>query len=463
MENFEDQIKFIKRHAEQITPVVEEKELVQEIAQYDGAADFFARDKERVEKVLEDFETKLFTHDKREGDFELTAKRVLLSMSETFAGRTMNPIINELKKDQRCRGMILLTDSKSGEQFVKEKDADFEQVREEKLLLADALKIAEKEKIDAALVTVEPIHSPSAAILFGGKSVFGAEKLYFLVSSWIGFGSGGEIFKPERYKNMDEIDGFFVADELTKKVLRYQLPDYPESKIIITGTPVTDVLELSKAEKYGKSGREKLGLKDEEIAMLYVGDSSVDAEKDINPRFNEETYQRSLQAVIQAAESSPEKKFAFLVRPHPRDTEESKVEMMKIPSNLPPNLKFMPAPIEKIPMQEAAYASDVVMSICSTENILSSLRGKEAIYLGYEQDALGGRILEKLLGPDLMKIFDEQENISIVPSPDALTEYLQKYNRPERPVSEKGETPEKNSVQKIVDIILGGDGREQRK
>ena len=114
-------------------------------------------------------------------------------------------------------------------------------------------------------------------------------------------------------------------------------------------------------------------------------------------------------------------------------------------------------------MQEAAYASDVVMSICSTENILSSLRGKEAIYLGYEQDALGGRILEKLLGPDLMKIFDEQENISIVPSPDALTEYLQKYNRPERPVSEKGETPEKNSVQKIVDIILGGDGREQRK
>lgn len=457
--------KFIQQHAEQIIPVLDDgeekdrvKQYFKETAEHPGGIADFALTKEQTDKTLEQFETKVFLCEKPGKEHNPDAKRVLLTASEQLAFNTMLPIIAALKSDRRCKAIELLTDSLAGKQFEKLSDASFKRVDDKSLpVLIDALKPAEKEPFDVAITAVERLDTPNEVALFGGKSVFGAKKLYFLSSGWGGVGGSMELFGSERGKHMDKIDGFFCADKLAKRILLRQLPDLPEDKIFLTGVPATDGLELHKGGEHREKGRIRLGLSNNDLVVLYLGDISVDYKKIVptaNPRINEETFNQTRDAIVRLAKEQPEKHIVLAVRPHPVDP--NKEELLKPYSqSLPPNLKIVPAQREVISMQEAAYGADIIISIVSTENFLAPLRGKKAVFLGYKESGLGDKVLEKVYGRELMEIIGQDENIVIVSSPDELTAELKEYGRAERKEEKIPKPPEVTSVDKILDIALG--------
>lgn len=320
MPEFEEKTQFIKKHNDQIKQVTLDVEAVKKIEE--GAI----VDESRVENVLEQFETKIFLFEKQENESKPDAKKVLVTASETTAFNIMNPIIERLKKEDRCKAIGLLTDLRAGKMFEDKKDVDFKRIDNKQLpVLADAMKTAEKEPFDVSIIATDPVDSPNEVVLFGGKSVFGANKLYVIVGGWVGFGSDIILSHPERQKNMESIDGIFCNDELAKRIIMSQFKEYPENKIFVTGTPVVDNLEIEKLVQYQKTGREKLGLEKETLAVLYLGGSSAIHQRagydyETDKKINEKTFEQTLDAVIKLADSESQRKFVYLVRPHPSDT-----------------------------------------------------------------------------------------------------------------------------------------------
>jgi hypothetical protein len=338
--------------------------------------------------------------------------------------------------------------------FEKNNDNQFKQVRNpENPVLSDAMKTAENDPYDVALVPVDPRNSPNSPLLFGGKSVFGAKKLFFIATGWVGVG-GTDLFDKDRFKQMEEIDGIFCNDDLAKKILLHQLPEYPPEKIYTTGTPVVDALEIEKGPEYAKQGREKLHIDEGTIGVLYLGDVSPapnSADSNLNPRINEETFLSTLDSMIELAKSRPEKKFALMVRPHPRDPNRQEMLQSTRP-DIPDNLHVTPA--TDISIQEATYSADATASIVSTENFLAPLRGKQGIFLGYDKPGFGSDALKKLYDQEIMEIIKNNENLAIASSPNEFAQIVdivqhQPVKKEQQEISHRP-----NSIDTILNHIL---------
>ena len=439
-----EKIEFIKKHGDEIKQVVSDQEAIKKLEAGEAVASG------RVENALEQFETKIFLFKKKESKPE--AKKVLVTASETMAFNLMNPIIERLKKDERCKVIGLFTDLIAGKMF---KDPDFQRIDNKELpVLADAMKTAEKELFDVAITAVESANSPNEVVLFGGKSVFGAEKLYVMIGGWIGFGSDVILSHPERQKYMESIDGIFCNDELAKRVIHSQYKEFPENRIFATGTPTIDDLELEKSAEYAESGRDKLEIEKDALAVLYLGDSSPAYRRagyDTDEKINEKTFEKTLDAMIKVAEEEPQKKFSFMVRPHPADTNSQELFDIIGRKELPPNLKVVSAEKSKISMQESIYAADIAASIVSNENFLASLCGKKAIFLGYEDKGFGSYVMGKTYSREIIEAIDQDKNIDIVSSPRDFLDKIKQYRQAE---IEQSPRKEGNSVDRILDIIL---------
>lgn len=311
MSEVKEKVAFIKEHEDEIKPIISNSAINQE----------------RVEIILKEFETKVFLCEKQDHEHNSDAKRVLVTASQPLAFITIDTIIEQLKIDPRCKAIGLLTDNVAGKKFEDKNDSSFKRIYNKNLpVLVDALKTAEKEPFDVILAVVDTINSPQSVALFAGKSVFGAEKLYFISSGWIGAGSKSS-FQSERAKNMDEIDEIFCTDQLSRRILLNQLKEFPKDKVFITGTPIIGALEIDKAKEYTQTGRKKLGIDDNELAVLYIGDTSADYQRqglDIDKRINEKTFSETLEAMIKLAEAESEKNLPYLyVRIHATQTKRS--------------------------------------------------------------------------------------------------------------------------------------------
>ena len=117
--SFGEKLKFVKEYSDEMKQVASDKEAIDEIKSSRVV------DGERVENVLEQFETKIFLYEKEEYQHEPSAQRFLLTASETLALNITNPIIERLKKDRRCKAIGLFTDLKAGQFFENKKDSDF--------------------------------------------------------------------------------------------------------------------------------------------------------------------------------------------------------------------------------------------------------------------------------------------------------------------------------------------------
>lgn len=445
--HLEEELCFIQEHAKEIVPITDDRETMGLVERHTGVGDVLV-DERRVKNILEQFETKVYLLEKDEQEYDSRAKRVLLTASEPLAYNTIAPILESLKSDRRARAITLLTDNVAGKRFEERGNLDFRRIRDHtKPVLADV-----PSPFDVAIAAVEPPNSAHAVALYGGKSVFGAEKLYFIASGWSGVG-GTKLFERERARTMDEIDGMFCNDELAKRILLRQLPDYPTERMHTTGTPSVDALELERASEYTREGRRKLRLDEETLAVLHLGDISADYRRlmpEVDERINEKTFEHTVEAMVRLAEDQPERKFALLIRPHPRDP--NKEELLAMGERqLPGNLRVIPATGPEISMQEAAYAADVVVSIISTENFLATVRGRKAVFLGYE--GLGDAPLERTYGQELLAVMNAAPSLRTVSSPRELASYLKACPRASEvpvPLTSHG----KSAAEKILDIAL---------
>ncbi|MDO8524149.1 MAG: hypothetical protein Q7R99_00795 [bacterium] len=454
-----EKIEFIGEHGSEILPLTEgdEREVVKGIIENE---ENIPNEKE-VEDILEKFETKVFLLEKLEEEIEENAKKVLLTISDPLAIRTMKPLIDKLRSDPRCRAIGIITDNVAGKELEAsfqddEASIKFEAIRgEEGSVFLDALKAADEEPFDVALSTMESSNSPSGSLLYNAKSAFGAEKLFLIFDNWNGIGGRPDLFNNKA--QMESIDGMLCGDNLAKNILSQQLPDFPQEKIVVTGTPILDELEKEKLAECPQKAREKLGLDDNEIAVLYLGDVSADYEKfgeEVDERINEKTFNQTFEAIIDLAEAQPEKRFALMVRPHPRDPNKENILNLSTES-LPENLKVIFATNDLVSINEAGWGCDITLSIISTENFIASLRGKKSIFLGY-QNGLGGEVLKKVFGEEVLRAIELEKDISIASSLEDLGEQLKDYNRPkEDKITEQSEgVIGKSSTERILNIVL---------
>ena len=268
-----------------------------------------------------------------------------------------------------------------------------------------------------------------------------------------GWGGMSNILRSEGKKNVEKIDGIFCNDELARDMILYALPEFSKEYVFITGSPVFDTLKEKDPKGFREAAKEKMGLKNEAISVLYLGDISLDHSKGYktDKRINEKTFEYTLNAIIKLAEAEPSREFVFLVRPHPRDSNKEELLAILNRHTSPGNLQFKSAGVKDCSMQEARYASDIVASIGSTENFFARKLGRGAIFLSYP-DNLGEKVLRKIYGEEILEQIGKNDPmIKVAYSPEEVTSFLSNFEKPldEFPALETGD-----SVKIILDKIL---------
>jgi hypothetical protein len=104
-------------------------------------------------------------------------------------------------------------------------------------------------------------------------------------------------------------------------------------------------------------------------------------------------------------------------------------------------------------MQEAAYGTDATASIVGTDNFLAPMRGREGIFLGYEEPGMGGDLLTRLYGEDIVQIIGEGDRITVARKPEDFRNAVVCLQRAEDPPADDS-SKEGDSIGRIADIML---------
>ena len=445
-----EKLRFIREHSKEIAPITGDLPTLKEI---DSSADFKAIpqaiNSEKVENILEEFETKVFTAEKPES--KPGAKRVLVEADNPGAYEAIRPLVAALLKDERCGAISAVMSGVAARSFEKDFSGFFSQIREkDKPVLVDIIDITERKPIDAVIATKSGNNAPDSVALFGSKSSLGAKKLFFVLEGW---GQPLNRVLAENRKNMDAVDGVFCNDELAKKIILHDFPEFSSEKIYSFGTPIIDSLDIEHRDEYRKKCREKWGIDERAKVLLYGGCISSEAKDWYGSRddIDERTFQDTFRKVVQLAEDNPDDKFVFAFRPHPRDDKkEDKYQLVKNVV-LPPNLSFKDGG-KPLSMNEAAYGADIILSIFSTENLLAPLRGRKSIFLGFGGSDMGRGIIDKLYGKETVKILSkESDNVRVADSSENLGVCLAELIDSN---SSAVHSAQMSATQKIIDIIM---------
>lgn len=394
-------------------------------------------------------ESKLFVFCKNKRNS--SGKTILITIDNPGAYNAMRPIIHALVSDERCKNIIAVISGVASKNFQIDFSRVFIQVRSHKLLfIADLDMALEENPPDIIICSISAMNGPEVIMLYSGESVFCAQKLYIVFDGW---GTLGSAFRSNQ-KSMDTVDGFFCNDELAKKMIQYHLPEINEERVYSIGTPVIETIEVEKACEHRKAMRARFYLDEDVRALLFLGDIS-DGPKNIfgaDPRINEITFEKTIMEMGRLAETHSNKKFALLLRPHPRDANKQELYAFMERVCLPSNLVFIDAGVSVVALNEVAYGADVIASICSTENFLAPMRGRRAIYLGYQGFGFGGEFLETIYGKEIMKILSKTQGIAVASSPEEFGSlFLKACSVPKMAVqSIKRESP----VKRILNVVF---------
>ncbi len=443
--NIPEQTSFVKRFGTNIRPVIESDEsllhIFKKITDNENIANQY--DAEKLDKIMEKFETKVFIMEKNKSKYDQNAKRILLSASDPLSFITMNELVNRLSSNRRCKSIGLIADGVAGVSFdklfkeQKDEGSKFQSIRAGKPyvegdkydknvpVFADILRLTEPGGFDIALLPCESLNTPSNSLLFSSKENLGAKELYIIFDGW-GFDRKDLI---EQIGKSDKIDGIFCNDEFAKKILLNLLKDAKDKfkdRIYPTGTPVLDTLEADRKELYAQSGREKMGIGKEEKVVLFLGDISwyFDAGRtNISENVNEETFEKTLQAMTSFCKKNMQQKYVFLVRPHPRDPRKDELKELSAVS-LPDNLRVIFS--DNLNIQESIYSSDIIASIKSTENFLAKLRGKKSIFLAFKDKGLGLDLLKSNYSEEIVDALKNDKDVVLATDTDELEVELEK-------------------------------------
>ncbi|GEM_PF-3004688 len=438
-----DKLKFLQRNADELGPVLgKAKQGV-----FSRIVEGEASDQE-IEESVEDFETKIFIHQKNADECDPRPKRALVTIADPGAFGVIAPIIEGLQNDPRVGEVETLVHGVARESFTKTFGSDFDEIpNPTESVLAD---LGGRGLVNVAFATISAENGPESIALFGGKSVLGAQRLYLIRDGWGGMGSSFD--DRNRSRNMDEIDGIFCPDDLSKQVVINTLPNYPKGRIHSFGTPTVDSVYSEDGVELQRLGREKLGLDEDTIAVFYGGgiQSEWIEKYGTDPQIEARTFSYVVEAIVDVARSNTDKKYALLVRPHPRDPEKDTVYHV---SNfgLPTNLQIVPATSPTVSPSEALYASDVDLTIFSTETFKNILRGRPAVFLSLEGDEMGQGMTQRILGKDTYNQLATQEGVEFIRDKQDLIKLISGI---ERKISTKRPHEHESSVGQILDIAL---------
>lgn len=438
-----EKLEFLQRYSDELKPVLgdSEKDVFNRIVE--GIAT-----NEEVDQAAEAFETKIYTRAKEDSEFDPDAKRVLVTIADPGAFNVAKPLIDELSLDRRVRYIKVFTHGVAQKSFTASYGDNFEQKRSKDDPVLDDLN--EDGPIDVALATVSADNGPESVAFYGAKSVLGAQKLYMIRDGWAGVGSSFE--DGSRAKNMDEIDGIFCPDELSGRVVLEKLPNYPRNKIYTFGTPTVDSVYTENGVELQRIGREKLGLGDGAVAILYGGgiQSEWIERWGTDPQIEAKTFSEVVEAMREVAQGSSDKNYVLLFRPHPRDPDkESIYDTSGV--NLPSNLQIIPATSPTVSPSEAIYASDLDLTISSTETFKNILRSRPAVFLTLEGDEMGEGMMKRVLGADAYHQLATQQGVEFIRDKQDLIKLISGI---ERKISTKKPQAHESSVGRILDIAL---------
>lgn len=444
-----DKTRFLLEHKDEIIPLLDEREK--------AIMDRIQRDEDvspqEVGELRRKYETRVYEFVKEKSD--PCAKRVMLEASEPLAFNNVAPLMERMRSDPRCAGFTLLTDNYAGREIEKDERDRFSFLKEIKRgglpVIADI-----QGDYDVGLFLVEGANSSSSLVAFAGKNVFGAKKLFGFVTGWAGVGEKDSPFARSVNSAEIKVDAILCNDDLSRRIIESQLPNFPPENIIVCGSPVIDSLDFKRAKQYRTEGRAKLGIGENDFTVLYFGDISSYYPKagyEVDEKVNEKTFVNLLEDFSKVAEEFPDKQFVLAVRPHPRDPDQAQLQEL-IKRNTRGNLKVVWASGENVSIHEARYLADGFASICSTENFIGPLIGRQSIFLGYG-DRMGSVIYEKIYTEKLLEIIKSQPGLAVADSSDAVRQCLSKFFKDiEQNKELEVSLPPASSTERILDILL---------
>ena len=446
---FDDQIRFLDRHRDEIKPVVnaDEAQLLDRL--YDGILT-----QEQIDRILHEQETKVFVLDKPQASPE--ALKALLVGRDPGAALGIKSLIAAMEKDDRVGSLGLIIDGVA-QSYLKEDLKPFEKLDGSPLVIADIMKSAEKP-YDVIINTGSTINNPASVTLKNKEALTGGKssaKTYFVYEAY----EWG--VTQDYYDEVEGMDGIFCNDEVAKAILMERFPDFDPDHIYVTGTGQIDSVKADQAENLYRSGREKLEIDDTTFTVAYLGTiSSAYRMYGLDDRFDEKSWMRTVDAMARLAERYPGQKFALLYRYHPRDPQRDEKFTMTESMKLPQNLMLKKATNEQgLSADEVLYASNAISSVTLTENFKSKHRARQGIYLGFEDPGMGADYLKKIYSPEIIAAMEEKGGVAIVKNDDALFRYLESIK--DKPIEQPKVKPGETSAERILDVLSRDQSKEQ--
>ena len=448
--SIEDKRKFLVQHLKEIIPVLSEKEKNENLETMSSS---------ELEHFCEVFETKLFSLEKKANEYGKDAMRVMVTANDPGAYQALKPVIDKLLKDERCKGVQALVSGNAEQGFKNDFGKNFEQHKDQKTIMSDIGELTDKFPVDVILGSVTSKNGSERMAMASGKEFIGAKRLVFLFECWSGVYEGF-LNDDQRENILKKIDAICCVDEAVKTMIHNNYPEFPEGDIRVTGTPTLDSVRVDNPEMYINEARKKFGLKDDEITLFYGGDISHESAEmyGTNEKMNEKTWEYTLEQVARAAKEYPDRSFAVLLRPHPRDPNAEELFTIADKISVPSNLRIMRADRKTTGIQEVRYACDAVASIVSTENSIAPAIGRQGIFLAYGEN-LGGKIVDQIYSKtDQKAMTDKEKLLHIVSSPDDFFKVLSTlkrapFSREEMPIMKQTGS----AAERVVDVLFEKD------
>lgn len=425
-----EKFKFLASHQREIQPLTSEDAVID------------SKDNpERIQQLLETYETKVLTYtrpgtDGREG-------KILLEASQPANRAVIEPLVEKLKNNPECEGITLLADGLAGKAFVEESLLSFEVAPTGDTPIFSDIPSGPYR---SALVIDDAQNSPAESFSYSAKSVFGAEKLYYLSLGLFG-PQEQKILGNKANATRDQFDAVLTADEFVKDMLVSVLQIPPE-RVVVTGSPLLESVKRDDADTVRTAARQRLAINDDVRTVLYSGFPSADlASMGADVALNKLTFEKTLAGLREAAKNAPETKFAFIVRTHPRAR--SVEAPLSFEGEVLSNLQIIDG--NDITYDEAIYASDIIgCNILSTESLLARYRGREAMVFAYDGKGETGNIVDAIYGNEGFTTLQESDRMNLVQTPNDVAQMLTSFAaRPALPVPV-------NCTERIAEILLHG-------
>lgn len=301
-------------------------------------------------------------------------RHILLCMSDTGGCNAVLPLIGAALHDPRVRAVSLNITCAAQRQFEQSPYRHhFAEVGTSMPLACRRSLLCDREVVKAPLTDVVVTYATYAGLedlwLLQGKSVFNARRIVYVQDNWLSFNGFNRI----RHLVRDPVDSIICNDTWAGSAITsgWRESDSTRPEVVGCGTGVVVAHEESEAQRLRDTGIEKLGIRNGEDSILFVGS------------YDKSDTKLSTRIFFQFADDlvrSTSRQHVILLRPHPSDADSAELRRgcEQLASS---NVRIVWADSSIVAMNEVGYAANRVVGVDSTEVVIAALRGKPAAFL----------------------------------------------------------------------------------